>query len=268
MTAKLLDGKKVAARGQRRLAGQIPSGKLAAILVGDNPASVMYLKKKQAMAEAVGVEFALYRFAANATQATIIKTIRRLNADATVDGMMVQLPLPAKLNVAQVVNAIDPAKDVDGLTDANIATGAVLPATARGILELWRAYRISPQGKQVALVGFTRLLNVPLSAELARMGAAVVILQKGTRDKALLKTADIIITAAGVPKLITARDIKAGAVVVDAGIARVGKKIVGDVLEKTVSQQASWITPVPGGVGPMTVVALFANLQRLIKVRS
>jgi len=266
---KLIDGKRVAsvwAKGLQRKFKQ--AGKLVAILVGDNPASLVYLEKKALMAKELGVQFELCQFKANVNQSVVEKKIASFNVDKKVAGMIVQLPLPTKWNTAEVINTIIPSKDVDGLTDANISSGEILPATAVGILKLLEEYQVKLRGRNIVLVGFTRLLNIPLSIYLASLKNNVTVLQEGTRNKSVLCEADVIITATGKSKLITGKDVKNGAVIVDAGVSRVNKKLVGDVDFASVSKKARLITPVPGGVGPMTVVALFANLYRVAESRS
>ncbi len=261
----LLDGKKLAAKLQQELGRKKASGSLEAILVGDNPASIMYLKKKSEMAKSLSVSFHLHKFPSRAKEAGVIEKIEKLNADKKVAGIIVQLPLPKKFDTEKIVNVVVPNKDVDGLTDENIATSNILPATAAGILKLLGHYRINTKRKKIVLVGFTRLLNIPLSVYFTRQGSEAVVIQEGTKNINELKDADIIITAVGKPKLITGRHIKKGAVVVDAGISRIGKKVMGDVDTPSVSRRAGYLTPVPGGVGPMTVVSLFANLFEVKK---
>lgn len=261
----LLDGKKLAAALQQDLRRKTAPGSLEAVLVGDNPASVMYLQKKGEMAKSLGVPFHLHRFSSRASEASIIKKIEQLNTDRKVAGIIVQLPLPKKFRTEAIVNSVAVNKDIDGLNDENIATSRMLPATAEGILKLLSHYRIRTKKRKIVLVGFTRLLNIPLSIYFTRQGNRVAVVQEHTKNMAELKNADIIITAAGKPKLITGRWVKQGAVVVDAGISRIGKRVVGDVDFDSVSKKASYLTPVPGGVGPMTVVSLFANLFGLRK---
>lgn len=263
--AKLLDGKKLAAKLQQSLQRKKASGSLEAILVGDNPASIMYLKKKAEMAKSLGVSFHLHKFPSRASERSVIKKIKKLNAEREVAGIIVQLPLPKNFDTEKIVNAVVPGKDIDGLSDENIATSNILPATAAGILKLLGHYRIGTKRKKIVLVGFTRLLNIPLSVYFARQGSEVIVIQEGTKNIGELKNASIIITAVGKPKLITGRHIKKGAVVIDAGISRIGKKVVGDVDASSVSLKVSYLTPVPGGVGPMTVVSLFANLYEVKK---
>ncbi|MFH0905375.1 MAG: bifunctional 5,10-methylenetetrahydrofolate dehydrogenase/5,10-methenyltetrahydrofolate cyclohydrolase [bacterium] len=266
---KILDGKKLASQIQQRLKQTRKLRvSLDAILVGNNPASLLYLKKKSEMAAQLGIEFHQHRLPATASEARVVSKIVSLNRGLRVGGVIVQLPLPAKFNVGRVINAIDPKKDVDGMTDANIAIGQILPATGVGILQLLDAYKIKYRHRQIALLGFTRLLNVPLSVYFARLGNQVMVLQKGTRDMNELKQADIIISATGQPGLIKGRYIKPGAVVIDAGISQVKGKVAGDVDAKSVARKAAWLSPVPGGVGPMTVVSLFLNLLDAQKTSS
>ncbi|MDD5606132.1 MAG: bifunctional 5,10-methylenetetrahydrofolate dehydrogenase/5,10-methenyltetrahydrofolate cyclohydrolase [Patescibacteria group bacterium] len=260
---KLLDGKKIAADWQKALNKKVAGKCLAAVMVGDNPASVLYLKKKADMAKKLGVTFTLHSLPANTTTEKVVALVRKLNTSQRVNGIIVQLPLPSKMNEAKILEAIAPSKDVDGLTDASLTEDGVLPATAAGIVRLLESYWIPLTCQSVALIGFTRLLNVALAVYLSSRGNEVVVVQKGTQDMAELKRADIIITAAGRPGLVLGKHVGRGAVVVDAGITRRGKTVVGDVDFESVKKQAAYITPVPGGVGPMTVMALFANLAEL-----
>lgn len=265
--AKLLDGKKVAESWKRSLAqktyGKV--GSLVAILVGDNPASILYLKKKAKMAEDLGIKFEVFKFKSNASEAVIIKKIQTLNENKKVGGIIIQLPLPSRFDTARIVNTMYASKDVDGMTDENIASGSVLPATAVGILKLLDEYKIKIKDQDIVLLGFTRLLNVPLSMYWARQGNRVTVLQKDTKDMQSLKVADVIISATGVPGIIKGSLIKKDVIVVDAGISQVDGRVAGDVDLMTVSKRAKYISPVPGGVGPITVVSLFANLIRISK---
>ena len=262
----LLDGKRLAEKLTRNLAGKFKgAGKLAAIQVGENPASELYLKKKGGLAEKLGVKFELHKLSAKSNQKQVADLICRLNNDKTVTGIIVQLPLPKHLDTDAIVNVVEPNKDVDGLTDVNILSGDVLPATATGILRLLAEYKISTEDKKIGLVGFTRLLNLPLSLYFAKRGNPVVVIQKGSKNFSELKTVDLIVTAVGKVKLISGKDIKTGAVVIDAGISTSAGKVVGDCDVVSVSKKASYLTPVPGGVGPMTVVSLLINLQKLAK---
>jgi methylenetetrahydrofolate dehydrogenase (NADP+)/methenyltetrahydrofolate cyclohydrolase len=260
---KLLDGKKVSADWQKSLKKKLQGKRLDAVMIGDDSSSILYLKKKAEMAKKLGVKFELHKLSKTTTTTQAITLIKKLNEDKQVDGIIVQLPLPKSIDETKVLETVLPTKDVDGLTDANLMSGRVLPATAKGILHMLANYKISVTEQSVALVGFTRLLNVALAMHFSMRGNEVIVLQKDTKDMSELKHADIIITAVGHPKLIASSHVQSGAVVVDAGIARVGKQVVGDVDFLNVSKKASWLTPVPGGVGPMTVVALFANLLEL-----
>ncbi len=262
----LMDGKRLADKLTSQMTGGFKNtGVLAAILVGENPASVLYLKKKKELADKLGVKFVLHKLPSKASSKQVIDLICKLNNDKKVAGIVVQLPLPRTLDVGEIVNVVSSQKDVDGLTDANILSGEVLPATAVGILRLLAEYKVSLDDKKIALVGWTRLLNLPLSLYFARLGNSVVVLQEGTKNFSELKTADIIITAVGKANLIKGKDVKQGVVVVDAGISKLKGKLVGDCEVSSVSKKASFLTPVPGGVGPMTVVSLFLNLKTLSK---
>ena len=251
---------------EKRLKAQAKHAKkLVGVLVGRDPASVLYLKLKGKIAKRLGIEFELMKFPASVTRTQLRRAIDKLNADPVVGGIIVQLPLPKGLSNDEVVNWVAVEKDVDGLSDGAILEGKVLPATAWGVVELMRSYKVSVKNKKIVLLGFSRLLNVPLSIYLASQGAEVIVLQSDTKQRRELKTADIVISAVGKAKLIRAGDVKKGVVIIDAGIVKQGKKIVGDVNFVEVSKKASAITPVPGGVGPMTLVALMANLINLGK---
>lgn len=261
--ATIMDGKELAERQARTMEGKFGNHVLAAILVGENPQSRLYVEKKGEMAQRLGVRFQLHHLPTTASPDELYFLIRKLNASPQVGGIMLQLPLPIGFKVDEAVNLIEPAKDVDGLTDANInSPTGFLPATAVGILELLRDHKVSITGRRIGLVGFTRLLNVPLAIRLTDLGNEVVVSQNAVRDTRILVQCDILITATGKPGLITADMVKQNAVIVDAGIARDTKgKLTGDVDFIAVSKKASHITPVPGGVGPMTVVSLFQNFR-------
>jgi methylenetetrahydrofolate dehydrogenase (NADP+) / methenyltetrahydrofolate cyclohydrolase len=264
MVMQILDGRVLAARLKNNLKKELVGvGSFEAFLIGRDPASILYLRKKAEMARELGVEFHLHEYSAKVAIATVIKKIQALNEDGSVAGIMVQLPVPKGFDSDRIVNAITPEKDADGLTDANIAGGEILPATAEGVLQIMRHYKISWKDKVVVLVGFTRLLNVPLSIYLAKNGAQVVAIQEKTKTFDVLKTADIIITAAGKANLISAKNIKKGAVILDAGTNQYRGKLVGDVDYNSVIKKAAAVTPTPGGVGPMTVTSLFVNLAKI-----
>lgn len=265
---KVLDGTKLARRWEKKLMrekrGQVKD--LVGVLVGNDPASVLYLNLKEKMARRLGIGFRLAKFPATIANSKLRREIEKLNVDEQVGGIIVQLPLPDKFVADEVVNWVLPNKDVDGLSDEVIAKGEILPATAAGIVEMLDEYKIAVDGKKAVLLGFSRLLNVPLSLYLARAGAQVVVLQRSTKDRSLLAQADIIISAVGKKSLITAHHVKHGAVVIDAGIVKEKNKVFGDVKYDDVAPKTSAITPVPGGVGPMTLVALLSNLIKLSKM--
>jgi len=238
------------------------------ILLDGKKLAAVYIKNKQKLCEDLGINFYLAEFSASATKEQIQKKIYALNRDGKVHGIIVQLPLPAKLDPMELISEIDPRKDVDGLHPLNVGglpfgRELFVPATPRGIMSLLQKYRIPVTGRSVVVVGFGYTAGMPLSLMLARAKATVTIAQDKTKPQDLtkmLKAADIIISAAGQPGLIKGNMIKAGATVIDVGITKKGKDWVGDVDFASVSKRAKYLTPVPGGVGPLTVSALIANV--------
>ena len=274
MTARTLDGKAVAAQIQAELAGEVErlaaAGSrpgLAAVLVGDDEASHIYVGAKQRAAEATGLVSRLVHLPADATQAEVIDAVEDLSADESVHGIIVQLPLPAAIDPIAVQEAIDPAKDVDALHPVNqgrILRGdpRFLPCTPAGIIELLQRQGVKLAGAHVVLVGRGTLVGRPLAlllAEKQRANATVTLCHTGTTDLAAhTRQADVLVVAAGQHALITADMVKPGAAVVDAGQHRTPQGLQGDVTP-TVAEVAGAITPVPGGVGPMTVAMLLHN---------
>jgi methylenetetrahydrofolate dehydrogenase (NADP+)/methenyltetrahydrofolate cyclohydrolase len=275
MTARTLDGRAVASRVQaeladevERLAGMGARPGLAAVLVGDDEASHIYVGAKQRAAARWGIDSREVALPADATQGQVLDAVAELNADPTIHGIIVQLPLPHGLNPVQVQEAIDPGKDVDGLHPWN--EGRVLrgdpklaPCTAVGIVELLRREKVQVEGSHVVIVGrgllVGRPLSVLLSAKAPGANATVTLCHTGTRDLAqFTSAADVLVAAAGVPTMITPEMVKPGAAVVDTGNHRVEGRLVGDVAPE-VAEVAGALTPVPGGVGPMTVAMLMAN---------
>jgi methylenetetrahydrofolate dehydrogenase (NADP+) / methenyltetrahydrofolate cyclohydrolase len=275
MSARALDGKAVAARIQAELgdeverlatAGSRPG--LAAVLVGDDEASHIYVGAKQRAAARWGIESRRVTLPASATQRQVLDAVRELNADQTVHGIIVQLPLPRDLNPVEVQEAIDPAKDVDGLhpwNEGRVLRGdpGLAPCTAVGIVELLRREKVQVEGRHVVIVGRGLLVGRPLavllSAKAPGANATVTLCHTGTRELTRFTLdADVLVAAAGVPRMITADMVKPGAAVVDVGNHRIDGELVGDVDEE-VAEVAGAITPVPGGVGPMTVAMLMAN---------
>jgi len=278
MPARILDGKALASRIRaelaaeaERLAGAGRRPGLAAVLVGDDEASHIYVRAKQRAAAATGVESRRVELPADTAQAEVEAVVAALNADQAVHGIIVQLPLPDGLDPVRVQEAIDPAKDVDGLHPWN--EGRLLrgdpefaPCTPAGIVELLRAERVPVEGSHVVVVGrgllVGRPLSVMLSAKAAGANATVTLCHTGTRRLGdFTRQADVLVAAAGRPAMITPEMVKPGAAVVDVGNHRVGGKLVGDVAPG-VAEVAGAITPVPGGVGPMTVAMLLANTVR------
>lgn len=271
----ILDGKKLATEQQVKLRSRINILKskgivpgLAIVVVGNNPASAVYIKNKQKLCEELGLNFYLADFPNSASADQIKQKILSLNKHPKVHGIIVQLPLPAKLDQVDLISTIDPRKDVDGLHPINVgllALGKELftPATPKGVMDLLHKYKISVTGKNVVIVGFGYVAGMPLSLILARAKATVTIAQDKTKTPdlvKLLKSADIVISAVGKPGLIKGSMVKSGVVVIDIGITKQGSNWVGDADFATVSKKAKYLTPVPGGVGPLTVSALISNL--------
>jgi methylenetetrahydrofolate dehydrogenase (NADP+) / methenyltetrahydrofolate cyclohydrolase len=280
-TYTLIDGKKVASDIKAEIAERVKQMKaaghtaphLAFILIGDDGASTTYVDGKVKACKEVGFNYSMLRFADTITEKRLIKHIEQINADVDIDGFIVQLPLPSHISVERVTEKIKPEKDVDGFTNQNFGSiiskePLILPATAFGVLELLRRYNIETEGKHCVVVGASRIAGAPLSMMLADKGrATVTICHKYTKDLAShTRMADILCVAVGKPHLITADMVKDGAVVIDIGTTRVEDKtkpsgftLRGDVDFKNVAPKCSYITPVPGGVGPMTIVSLLMN---------
>lgn len=283
----LLDGKKVAAEKRAELRETIAqlqaagkrAPKLAIVIVGHNPASETYVANKIKACGEVGIESEKIAFEADITEQQLLAEVSRLNHDATIDGFIVQLPLPEHISETTIMSAIDRRKDVDGLTPENVGRTvqglpSIISATPRGIRELLAYYQIPTEGRHVVVIGRSNIVGKPIamllmqrpylslpSMSAASLGdATVTICHSKTRDlKSICLTADIIIVAAGCPKLLTADMVKEGVTIIDVGINRVDGKLVGDVDFENVAPKAAYITPVPGGVGPMTIVSLLQN---------
>jgi methylenetetrahydrofolate dehydrogenase (NADP+)/methenyltetrahydrofolate cyclohydrolase len=280
----LIDGKKTSQDIRNEIAEEVKiiiakGGKqphLAAVLVGNNGASVTYVNAKVKDCEEVGYKSSLIKLSETITEKELLAVVDQLNADDDVDGFIVQLPLPKHINEQKVIMAIDPDKDVDGFHPTNLGKMALnlpsyVPATPMGIMDLLDRYNIETGGKHCVVVGRSHIVGMPASILMARNhypGNATVTLthSRTTNLKDILKTADIIIAALGKPNFITADMVKEGVVILDVVTTRVvdktkksGHRLVGDVEFETVSKKASYITPVPGGVGPMTRVSLLKN---------
>lgn len=280
--AQIIDGKAIAAQVRAEVKAEVEAWVqagnrppyLAVILVGDNPASASYVRGKTKAAAEVGIASDTLHFDTSISEAELLAEIARLNDDDGVDGILVQLPLPDHIDPSRVLNAIRPDKDVDGFHPINagrllLGEPGFVPATPAGILELLRRSGIETTGKHAVVVGRSNIVGRPLAALLLHRGidATVTVCHSRTQDlAALTRTADILVAAIGRPRYITADMVREGAVVIDVGINRVddpshprGYRLVGDVDFEAVAKKAGWITPVPGGVGPMTIALLLRN---------
>jgi methylenetetrahydrofolate dehydrogenase (NADP+)/methenyltetrahydrofolate cyclohydrolase len=243
---------------------QLP--KLVVVLVGDDPASQVYVNKKAKTAQKIGMLSELLIHPQATTQAELLAVIARLNQDASVHGILVQLPLPGHINTLDVISAIDPEKDVDGLHPLNMGllmTGspsACKPCTPAGVMTLLKAYQVPLAGKNAVVLGRSNIVGKPMGMLLLQENATVTYCHSKTADLPVVcRQADILVAAVGVPNLVTAEFVKPGAAVIDVGINRLEGKLVGDVDFTSASGKAGFITPVPGGVGPMTIATLMAN---------
>ena len=287
--ATILDGRKIAGDIKEEIKVKVEGIKgkglrtpnLAIIIVGDNSASHTYVDGKIKACKAVGFDFTLMHFASTISEEKLLKHVDQLNQDEDIDGFIVQLPLPDHISVDRVTECISPIKDVDGFTNQNFGSivsksQLILPATPFGVMELLRRYEVETEGKHCVVVGSSRLVGAPLSMMLLEDGhSTVTVCNKYTKDLArYTKGADILISAVGKPGLITKEMVKEGVVVVDVGTSRVedssrksGFRLSGDVEFEEVSKKASMITPVPGGVGPMTIHCLLENTYKLSMLR-
>ncbi|TDR82896.1 bifunctional methylenetetrahydrofolate dehydrogenase/methenyltetrahydrofolate cyclohydrolase FolD [Paludibacterium purpuratum] len=275
MTAQRIDGKAVATQVTEAVrlavAERLSAGKrapaIAFILVGDDPASASYVRGKKRACEQTGVRALSVELPADIAEDALLAVIDRLNADAAVDGILLQLPLPAHLPPQPLLERIDPAKDVDGLHPYNVGRLACRmplsrPCTPRGVMTLLAAYGIDPTGRKAVVVGASNLVGRPQALELMLARATVTVCHRATLDLAdEVARADILVVAAGEPNLIKGAWIKPGATVIDVGINRLADgSLCGDVEFEAASQRAAFITPVPGGVGPMTIASLMQNI--------
>ncbi len=272
MTAHLIDGKSFAATLRDRITAEVAAladrgitPGLAVVLVGEDPASQVYVRSKGRQTRDVGMNSYEHRLPAETTEADLLALIARLNTDPAVNGILVQLPLPGHMNEAAIINAIDPAKDVDGfhiLNAGRLATGqkAMVPCTPLGCLMLLRDRLGSLSGRHAVVIGRSNIVGKPMAQLLLRDSATVTIAHSRTRDLPVLcRQADILIAAVGRPHFIKGDWIKPGATIIDVGINRTDDGLVGDVDFAAARNVAAAITPVPGGVGPMTIACLLAN---------
>jgi methylenetetrahydrofolate dehydrogenase (NADP+)/methenyltetrahydrofolate cyclohydrolase len=282
MTAKVIDGKEIAAQTRAKVATEVARlardhnvvPGLAVVLVGKNPASEVYVSSKKKMTVAAGMKSFDYTMPETTSEAELLALIDRLNKDPAVDGILVQLPLPQQINANKVISAIDPGKDVDGFHPLNagrLATGlpALVPCTPLGCIILVKSVMPSLVGKEAVVVGRSNIVGRPLAALLIAENATVTVAHSRTGNlPEICRRADLLFVAVGRPELIRGDWVKPGAIVIDVGINRVpsatpGKtKIVGDVAYAECAERAGAITPVPGGVGPMTIACLLVNTLR------
>jgi methylenetetrahydrofolate dehydrogenase (NADP+)/methenyltetrahydrofolate cyclohydrolase len=277
MPAKILDGKQLAQQIRSELAEEViefiqnnavvPC--LAAVLVGEDPASEVYVRNKRKACEAVGIESQLHRMGADTSSDDLLKLIAKLNKDSEVHGILVQLPLPRQIDKNKVLLAVSPVKDVDAFHPENVGRlvqgrPRFLPCTPQGVQQLLVRNGVEIAGRHVVILGRSEIVGRPLSIMLSQRGpsgdATVTVCHSRSRDLvAITRTADILIAAIGQPKFVTAEMVKPGATVVDVGINRTAEGVVGDVDFAAVAEVAGAITPVPGGVGPLTIAMLLRN---------
>ena len=285
---QILDGKQTSIAIKDEMANQVRQyttkglrpPHLAAILVGDDGASQTYVANKEKASHEVGFTSSVYRYSANTSEEELLKAIEFLNNDDDIDGFIVQLPLPAQINEQKVINAISPEKDVDGFTPINIGRmvlgeDAFLPATPMGICSILKHYNIETTGKHCVVLGRSNIVGTPVANLLSRKGfdCTVTLCHSRTQNlPELTRQADILVVAIGKPEFVTADMVKDGAVLVDVGIHRIadeskksGYRIIGDVKHGEVDAKCSWVTPVPGGVGPLTIVSLLQNTMKAYK---
>ncbi len=281
MAARIIDGKAVAAAVRERVAAEVVefdrergrTPQLVTVIVGDDPASEVYVAGKHRACKEVGLRSAHHGLPAETTEAELLRLVEELNRDDDVDGILVQLPVPDHIDPDRVVATIDPAKDVDGLTPINaglLAHGmpGLVSCTPAGVMELLRHEGVELEGAEAVIVGRSKLVGVPVARLLLAANATVTACHSRTRDlPAVCRRADVLIAAVGVPQLLGADAIKPGAIVIDVGVNRTEDGLVGDVDFEAASEVAAAITPVPGGVGPMTVAMLLVNTLAAARAR-
>lgn len=270
--AEVINGKEIARSYRMKLKEQAERlkeqgilPKLTVILVGEDPASQSYVRGKEKAAKEIGIESELILMPKETSEEELLRTINRLNADASVHGILVQLPLPSQIDEKKVIFAISPAKDVDGFHPESIGKMMIgektfLPCTPNGIMHLVKEMGVTISGRHVVIVGRSQIVGKPVGMMFLNESATVTYCHSKTSDLAFFtRQADILVVAVGVPNLITSDMVKEGAVVIDVGVNRVDGKLIGDVEFEGVKDVASMITPVPGGVGPMTITMLLHN---------
>ena len=272
MAASIIDGKAISEQLRDKLREEVASLSergakpcLAVIIVGEDPASKVYVRNKERACKQLGMDSILLRLPESTTQEELLGEVRRLNADRAVNGVLVQLPLPAHLDEQAVLREISPEKDVDGFHAVNAGRlmqgeRCTVACTPAGCLDLIRSTGVKIEGAEAVVVGRSNIVGKPMAMLLLQNNATVTICHSRTRNLAeVTRRADILVAAVGRPRMITGDMIKPGAVVIDVGINRVDGKLVGDVDFESAQEVAGWITPVPGGVGPMTITGLMRN---------
>lgn len=279
MAAQILDGKKISADIRAKvkvdvdnlIAQGITPG-LAVVLVGDDPASHVYVRSKERACEEVGIYSEKHALPSTATQEELLAVVESLNSNEKIDGILVQLPLPPQIEEQPVLRAVDPSKDVDGFHPINvgklsIGEDSLVPCTPHGVIKMLEFENIDIAGKHAVVIGRSNIVGKPIAMLLLNRSATVTVCHSKTHNlKDMARTADILVAAIGNAEFVTKDMIKPGAVVIDVGINRVGEKLLGDV-HPDAAEVASWVTPVPGGVGPMTIAMLLHNTVKAARSR-
>ena len=278
--ARLLEGKAISERIKKQIKEEISKLNLkpvlASIQVGENPAVSVYIKAQKRLCEELGIDYQLHKLDSQISEISLIEFIQKLNLDRAINGLILQMPLPKHIDYKKITQYIEPKKDVEGLHPENMGKiifgkAKILPCTAQAVMELLKEIQIDLYGKEVVIVGHSEIVGKPLSLLLLDKFATVTVCHIGTYEAGKLeehvKKAEVLIVAVGKAGLIKGDWIKEGAIVIDVGINKVGDKIVGDVEFETASKRASFITPVPGGVGPLTTTLLMRNLVEAVKIQ-
>jgi len=275
VTATLIDGKALAAKVREEVAAsvaQLDHVGVATVLVGDDPASHIYINLKQKAAAAAGIESHDHRLPADTSEADVLALIAELNADDGVDGLLVQLPLPGHIDEANVIDAIDPAKDIDGIHPYNagrlyLGRPTLVPGTPLGVMRMLDEYEIPLQGANAVVIGRSAIVGKPMAQLLLAANATVTTCHSRTRDlKKHTLEADVLVAAVGQPHVVKRDMVKAGSTVIDVGLTRTDDGLFGDV-DPTAAERAAYITPVPGGVGPMTIAMVLQNTVTAARAR-
>jgi len=275
VTAKIIDGKEIAKKIRERIKEEVTAMEkkpgLAAIIVGENPASKIYVGIKRKTCDEVGIYSEEHKLPEETSENELLELIRKLNADDKIHAILLQLPVPKHINSEKALSAIALEKDVDGFSSVNIGrlvsgNESFVPCTPKGIIRLLEEAGIEIEGKNAVVVGRSNIVGKPTALMLLNRNATVTICHSSTKNLGeVTKQADILVVAVGKPNLVTADMVKEGAVVIDVGMNKVEEKLVGDVDFENVKETAGWITPVPGGVGPMTVAMLLENTVKIYR---